>query len=1022
MTDRAPREPAPGNRSPGPEDDRTRPAQRDGRVLRFSLLRPGAVFAGRYEMRDRLGTGGTGEVYEALDRVADELVAIKVLFPHLGEADALARLRRELHAVRQVHHPGIVRVHDIGEHDGLLFLVMERLHGETLADRIRERGALAPGEIRRILRGILDALAAAHREGVLHRDVKPANVFLDRDPGGDERVVLLDFGLARGAGDLALTATGQFLGTPRYASPEQARGERVLTPAADLWSVGILLWEMAVGEAPWGGEGTLSLFSAQARGNLPKPPPALRDLPRDLRRLLDWLLSPDPRDRPRDAGEALAALAAGRGASLLRRLRCAWRAGGRRRAGIAATAAAAACAAALVLFFPWRLEDPRLGDTVVRARSLAGLAVRTFEMPCPVGVGAVPFPAGRPWTRRWYVRLAPDALKPGSRHPFPEDFPLGIAEVDLLLGRVRSPRLTRRQVHALVNPRSIGRVRSPRVAWLREHPFPHGRRHVVPGYDGVMGVARLVSFRHLRSPRGYPLLGAIYHHRGHSPSTLLLFSPEEPDDFLTLDGDGYFYSGQDPIEVAAAPGGPPRLLVVAQHANRLDDRLALVAVDPRVARTGSLETAPPVTGNAQHLRPAWTTYLGGQMTAVELEAAGDRVLVHDPDGLVIPLAAATGTPLRAEDRGGISPETWLSRQRRLLLLLWRLPAAAAAGTEPALASQFEDLARLVPGDPAQRGVALGRAAMLREAAGDLEGALRDVRAALALEPGLAGHWKRLLDILVRRGEWNAVEDQVFGSSREVTLGRDLVLGALLAGRPERGPVVTAGWELAARRGDELVSYYWGYTRAILALHRDDPGAAARIAAFPVIPWKLYPEFAYLGALAAILDDPPRPRETLDLLAPHEDGFGAGHAVPVVPLRALAARLAGRVPPSDGEIEADVRHVEDAARTDIVSLYFLPWAHALAAASVSDPALAGRHEARLRELRGCGPWTRPVLALRARAFPRASLPARPGSPAGRRARTRPGFGRPGRRDTSAGHRGSGNRYSPGGQTAGGTRRR
>ncbi|GEM_PF-1948855 len=952
MTDQAPDEPSAGGRSCSEEGsalpDPTVPAGGDRRVLRFSSLRPGALFAGRYEIRRHLGTGGAGEVHEAEDRVAGETVALKVLFPHLGEDDALERLRRELHAVRHLHHPGIVHVHDIGQHDGLLFLVMERLHGETLAERLRKRGGpLAPREIRRILRGILDALAAAHREGVLHRDVKPANVFLARNEDGEERVVLLDFGLARAPGDLALTATGQFLGTPRYASPEQARGEKVLSPASDLWSVGILLWEMAAGEAPWKEEGTVSLFSAQAKGELPKAPAALRDLPRDLRRLLDWLLGPDPRDRPRDAGEALAALEEGRGASLARRLRRAWRAGGRKRAAIVAATAATLLLAAFVLFFPWRLEARR-GETILRARSLAGIAVRSWRAPAPLSGQALPFPPERPWTRTWYVGLLNDT-RGNCRRPFPPEAPLGALGVDIL-GDI-APLEVRREV---------------------ADAFAGGVHGAAPGYDGIVGTPQLLAPRGLRGYGTVPLLAIAWAHQGHSPSVLALVDPTEQAPYrreqrywYLLDCPGRLV--MPPVTVTTGPErATHRLLVLSADQPLLDGRQAVVSVDP-VLTSGRAALSPFSTGQPADGRPTWTTFTSLHESGRLFASGPGRVelRVKDRAGPLV-LDARTGVPVRPGDRGGLPEDTWREGQARLLALLEQVSVARDLGTGRRLAARFEEFGREGGADPTQRGVALGRAAMLRMEAGDLADALADTRQAIRLEPGLPGHWKRLLDILARTGEWERVRHEVledtFPLHRDLSFSRDLLLAGMLTGHGAEARRLFTRWR---DEGVGVGHYYGAYDEALWQLHLGvGPGISRALENYRC--WRTWPEFAYLGALGALLDDPPRPQETLDLLAPHEDGFGAGHAVPVVPLRALAARLAGEQPLTDAEIEADVEHVEDAARTDLVSLYFLPWAHALAAASVEDPALARRHEARLRELRGTGPWTPRVLAPRDRA--------------------------------------------------------
>jgi len=166
--------------------EQTRPVGGDAveGLRQFTLLAPGSTFAGRYRIEARIGGGGAGEVYRALDELSGSRVAIKVLFPHGEDRHTLERLRRELRLVRGLSHPGIVRIHDISEHGGLLYLVMDLFDGETLRARL-QRGRLAPDEVLAILAQVLEALAAAHAAGIVHRDVKPGNILLARRIGAD---------------------------------------------------------------------------------------------------------------------------------------------------------------------------------------------------------------------------------------------------------------------------------------------------------------------------------------------------------------------------------------------------------------------------------------------------------------------------------------------------------------------------------------------------------------------------------------------------------------------------------------------------------------------------------------------------------------------------------------------------------------------------------------------------------------------------------------------------------------------
>ena len=173
----------------------------------------------QYEIVRPLGQGGMGAVYLARERSLERFVAIKVLRPELAEAhDGRERFRREARIAAQLSHPGIVPLHTFGEVGGLWYFVMGYVRGPSLAERLRLEGHIPVDEAHRILTELADALASAHRSGVVHRDIKPANILLDADSG---RAVLADFGVAKvGAGDEQLTATGVVIGTPHYMSPE----------------------------------------------------------------------------------------------------------------------------------------------------------------------------------------------------------------------------------------------------------------------------------------------------------------------------------------------------------------------------------------------------------------------------------------------------------------------------------------------------------------------------------------------------------------------------------------------------------------------------------------------------------------------------------------------------------------------------------------------------------------------------------------------------------------------------------
>ncbi|KOY59522.1 serine/threonine protein kinase [Streptomyces sp. XY332] len=203
------------------------------------------VIAGRYRLEKRLGRGGMGTVWRACDELLGRPVAVKELHVD-GGADSRAALR-EARTVAQVRHPHVVVVHDVVEHEGRPHIVMELVEGGSLADRLGAEGPLDPAETARTGLALLGALTAAHARGVLHRDVKPANVLMEAGTG---RVVLTDFGIARLAGSTTISETGAFVGSPEYTSPERMQGA-VAGPESDLWSLGALLCAALTGRSPF---------------------------------------------------------------------------------------------------------------------------------------------------------------------------------------------------------------------------------------------------------------------------------------------------------------------------------------------------------------------------------------------------------------------------------------------------------------------------------------------------------------------------------------------------------------------------------------------------------------------------------------------------------------------------------------------------------------------------------------------------------------------------------------------------
>jgi serine/threonine protein kinase len=234
---------------------------------------PGRLVAGRYHLVEVIGRGGMGAVWRARDETLGRDVAVKelVLPPVVGTAERAAfcaRTIREARSAARLKHPGIVTIHDVIQQDGLPWIIMEFVTGRSLAELIESAGPLPPAQVARIGLRILDALRAAHAAGIVHRDVKPANVLLEtRSPAGGldegERVVLTDFGIAALEGDATITQSGLILGTPAFMAPEQARGLQA-TERSDLWSLGATLYAAVEGGPPYRGPSSGAVFMALA--------------------------------------------------------------------------------------------------------------------------------------------------------------------------------------------------------------------------------------------------------------------------------------------------------------------------------------------------------------------------------------------------------------------------------------------------------------------------------------------------------------------------------------------------------------------------------------------------------------------------------------------------------------------------------------------------------------------------------------------------------------------------------------
>jgi serine/threonine-protein kinase len=264
------------------------------------------ALADRYRIEREVGAGGMATVYLAQDLKHDRRVALKVLKPDLTAVLGHDRFPREIRIVAQLQHPHILPLHDSGETAGFLYYVMPFVEGESLRGRIEREGPLPVGEALRILREVVDALAAAHARGIVHRDIKPDNVMLS-----GRHAVVTDFGVAKAvseAGKDKLTTVGLAVGTPHYMAPEQAMGESQIDHRVDIYAAGVLGWEMLAGRPPFGGRTAQQVLSAHVLETPPDIRTVRPEVPEAVAGLLAHCMAKDPADRPQDAEAMLAVL------------------------------------------------------------------------------------------------------------------------------------------------------------------------------------------------------------------------------------------------------------------------------------------------------------------------------------------------------------------------------------------------------------------------------------------------------------------------------------------------------------------------------------------------------------------------------------------------------------------------------------------------------------------------------------------------------------------------------------------
>jgi eukaryotic-like serine/threonine-protein kinase len=272
-------------------------------------MRPtsGLTFGGRYQLSNRIAIGGMGEVWQATDAIIGRTVAIKILKDeYLGDPGFLERFRAEARHAALVNHEGIANVFDYGEEDGSAFLVMELVPGEALSAILERERVLSTDRVLDIVAQTASALHAAHAAGLVHRDIKPGNLLIT--PEG--RVKITDFGIARIADQVPLTATGQVMGTVQYLSPEQASGHPA-SPSTDIYSLGIVAYEALAGRRPFTGESQVAIAMAQINETPPDLPASVAE---PVRNLVMSCLAKRPEDRPGSAAHlARAAQALRRG-------------------------------------------------------------------------------------------------------------------------------------------------------------------------------------------------------------------------------------------------------------------------------------------------------------------------------------------------------------------------------------------------------------------------------------------------------------------------------------------------------------------------------------------------------------------------------------------------------------------------------------------------------------------------------------------------------------------------------------
>ena len=262
----------------------------------------GKVLDQRYRIETRIGRGGMGTVYKAVQIAMSRVVAVKVMNPELARnSEAVKRFHREARAATAFDHPRAIRLIDFGQADTReLFMVMEFLDGRSLSSVLKDEAPFPAARAAKVAGEIAKCLAAAHKVGLVHRDMKPDNVFLLDAEGDADFVKVLDFGIAKfvsGSGDSTMTRTGLIVGTPHFMAPEQAKPGTPLTPAVDVYALGVMLYAMLVGRHPYKGDTPLDALMAHVNEPVPELPVGVV-VPDDLRALVPRMLAKEPQERP----------------------------------------------------------------------------------------------------------------------------------------------------------------------------------------------------------------------------------------------------------------------------------------------------------------------------------------------------------------------------------------------------------------------------------------------------------------------------------------------------------------------------------------------------------------------------------------------------------------------------------------------------------------------------------------------------------------------------------------------------